>query len=677
MSLSHSIFNFSLNKDYKEGSAYLMDQHDEHDKLEDISCNDSGNRPFSDVLNVNMQRRKLLKAGAGIAGGSILGFTGAAQADTLSRALFGFNEPLIGFQPVSLAQGTGPEPAISSDYEYDVILKWGDPILNGGPAFSLPMTPDKQAQQIGIGHDGMWYYPILNPTAVASRFGWDDLQDTNPWLSGTLEDNAYGNTRGVMCFNCEFGTNYQVLRKDVPESLDDVRVSQHAHGVTVVRIRNNNGKWEIENSTLNRRIHVNTPVEFSGPAAGHDQLQNIAMNPFLGTANNCANGYTPWGTYLTCEENFNGYFGTEDASWTPNGSQNRLGLTAGGFGYGWHLFDPRFDLANPDYANECNRFGWVVEIDPLSPNSKPIKRTALGRKKNECASVHVSADGRAVVYMGDDQRFDYVYKFVSAEPWREMRDNGESPLDRGTLYVARFNDDGTGTWLELSMENSDIASNFVDLGAMMIMTRYAADLAGATPMDRPEWVTIAPDGRVYLACTNNSNRTDEGIISSGGRMVDSGPNAANPKAPNGDGHIIRWIETHGHSGTKFEWDIFKFASDTHGTEESFADPDGLWADPDGRLFIETDGGQKDGLQNQIMVADPATGEVKRLFTGVPGCEITGLTVTPDRKTLFINVQHPGNGDPTLSPWPAPFGSSDVPRDATVVIRRKDNGVVGS
>jgi hypothetical protein len=656
-----------------------MDQHEQHDHIEDIPSNESGNRPFEEVLRVNMGRRKLLKSGATLAGGAAIGFTGVAQAETVSRALLRFNEPLIGFTSVTLAQGAGPEPAVAPEYDYTTILPWGDPIKPSGPAFSLPMTSSNQEQQIGIGHDGMWYFPILDPNAP--RFGWDAVNESNPWVSGYLSEYGvpgYGDLNGVMCFNCEFGTNSHVLRKDQPESLEDVRVSQHAHGVTVVQLRSVNGVWTTQESALARRIHVNTPMDFSGPAASHPMLQNAAMNEPAGTVNNCANGYTPWGTYLTCEENFNGYFGTEDASWTRSANQARLGISSGGFGYGWHKFDPRFDIANPDYAGEHNRFGWVVEIDPFDPDAKPIKRTALGRKKNECASVTVSSDGRAVVYMGDDERFDYVYKFVSAEPWREMRANGESPLDRGTLYVAKFNDNGSGDWLELSLENPALASAFTDMGTMMVMARAAADLVGATPMDRPEWITVAPDGRVYVACTNNSRRTEANVMGEQtGRTIDTGPNAANPNPNNSDGHIIRWIESRSHSGNKFEWEIVIFAKDTHGTEASFADPDGIWADPDGRIFVQTDGGQKDGLQNQMLVGDPGTGEIKRLFTGVPGCEITGMAVTPNRRTMFINVQHPGNGDPESTSFPAATGSGAIPRDATVVITKKDGGVVGS
>jgi hypothetical protein len=406
-------------------------------------------------------------------------------------------------------------------------------------------------------------------------------------------------------------------------------------------------------------------MAFSGPAAGHELLQTINGNIPLGTVNNCANGVTPWGTYLTCEENFDDYFGASNlnSTWTPSLAQQRYGFSNEGGGYGWHKFDRRFDLSDPEYANEENRFGWVVEIDPMNPIQPPVKRTALGRMKHEGATVTVGRDARVVVYMGDDEAFDYIYKFVSDDNWKAMRARDDNPLDHGTLYVARFNEDGSGEWLELSMNVPDIASAFPDLGAMLVNTRSAADIVGATPMDRPEWITVAPNGDVYCTLTNN-----------GGRAT---ADAANPLAPNPDGHIIRWRDADRHTGLTFTWDIYLIAEDTHGTEDSFSDPDGLWADPDGRLFIQTDGGQKDGLNNQMLVADPASGDLRRLLTGVTDCEITGIAVTPDRRTMFVNVQHPGNGDPTVTNFPALPDGMTVPRDATIVISRKRGGVVGS
>ena len=323
---------------------------------------------------------------------------------------------------------------------------------------------------------------------------------------------------------------------------------------------------EHRQGNLGRRIHVNTPVTFSGPAAGHPLLATANGNPPLGTVNNCAYGVTPWGTYLTCEENFHGYFGTDDAAWTPDETETRYGMSNGGFGYYWHRFDKRFDLADPDYKNEANRFGWVVEIDPFDPNQTPVKRTALGRRKNEGAVNFVAPDGRVVVYIGDDERWEYVYKFVSAEDWRTMRANGESPLDRGTLYAARFDDDatpgdkrGVGEWLELSLNNPVLAVEFADMGELLVNTRKAADIVGATPMDRPEWITVAPDGQVYCSLTNNSRRTDEGVEGlqrpPGGHRPGRGqPASTQPRRPHhpldGDGRPHRHDLRVGHRRTR-------------------------------------------------------------------------------------------------------------------------------
>jgi secreted PhoX family phosphatase len=617
----------------------------EHDN--EIS-NKSGNQPFENVLEKAVSRRNVVVKG-GLA--AAVGFMApAAFADKkyysdnyLNPQGNSAGSDLIGFQPVSVAEGTGPMPAISSDYEYQTLIPWGTPIKPGINAYTgdpaVRPTAAEQAEMIGIGHDGMWFLPARGKGKLSS-----DL--------------------GVLCINHEFGRNSHVLGKDAPESLEDVRLSQHAHGVSVVAIQEEKGNWELKFSALNRRIHVNTPVAFGGPvAASHEGREMLGLNDrpdAHGTVNNCSSGYTPWGTYLTCEENFNGYFGST-GGWTANAAQERYGFSNGGFGYGWENFDERFDLASSDFANEYNRFGWVVEIDPANPESKPVKRTALGRFKHEGATVTVGEDNRVVVYMGDDQRFDYIYKFVSKENWKAMTARGVSPLDEGTLYVARFDEDGTGEWLPLTPENPLLAAWTQE--EILVNTRLAADALGATPMDRPEWTSVAPDGYVYCTLTNNSRRT----------IAD----AANPLAPNADGHIIRWKERDNFVGTHFDWNIFLIAQDTHGTEDSYSDPDGIWADPDGRLFIQTDGGQKDGLNNQMLVADTKTGELSRLFTGVTSDEITGLTVTPDRRTLFCNTQHPGNGDPSRTNFPASPDGVTIPRDCTIVIRRKDGGVVGS
>ena len=592
---------------------------------DDMPANPSGNRPFDAVLRIRLSRREVL--GGGLAAAAAFLAPGALRA-TASAS----KGDLIGFTPVAVADGGGPRPAISPDYDFQVLVPWGDPLQPGGPAFRWPPNAADQAKQIGIGHDGLNFFPI---------------------------DGA--NNHGLLVLNHEFGRNSHVLGKRTPASRDDVRVSQHAHGVSVVAIRRVDGRWLTVASPFARRIHVNTPVTFSGPAADHPLLRTESSDPPRGTLNNCACGTTPWGTYLTCEENFQGYFGAT-RPWQASEAEARYGLRAKGFGYGWEVFDPRFDLAHPDHANEANRFGWVVEIDPFAPDSAPVKRTALGRFKHEGAAVTEGRDGRLVAYMADDQAFEYLYKFVSDDDWRTMRDRGESPLDHGRLYVARFNDDGRGDWLELTLANPALAARFGSQAEVLVHARIAADLLGATPMDRPEWTSVAPDGRVYCALTNNRARR--------------APDAANPLAPNPDGHIIRWRDADDHLGTTFTWDIFLVAQDTHGTEATFSDPDGVWADPDGRLFILTDGGQQAGLNNQLLVADTATGEVRRLLTGVPGCEVTGIATTPDRRTAFVNLQHPGNGDPNKSTFPSTQPGA-VPRDATIVLWRKDGGIVGS
>ncbi|MEE4172829.1 MAG: PhoX family phosphatase [Xanthomonadales bacterium] len=654
------------------------------ERIEDeVITNHSGNETFQSIAARRLSRRSVVKGGLTTAAAFM---TPSLMANTLGEfkpelVSPKFRAPLMDFQPVTLADAAasdGRVPLISPDYEYQTLIPWGTPLKAGIPEYDgdpdRRPTADEQAFQVGIGHDGMWLFP---ETAGRRR----------------------SNTRGVLCINHEFGRNSHVTGKSGPENLEDVRLSQHAHGVSVVAIEESGGTWEVVPDTRNRRVHVNTPVTFSGPVADSpvgQALLQLDRGETRGTVNNCSSGKTPWGTYLTCEENFNGYFGNayvqalfpailrtvtadnpgaseqeiaglvnarlnEIFSGFATEEQLRYGFSVAGFGYGWERFDERFDLSQQN--GEDNRFGWVVEIDPQDGSQVPVKRTALGRFKHEGAELTVGRGGRVVVYMGDDQRFDYIYKYVSDDNWRSMIAKGVSPLDEGKLYVARFYEGGVGEWLELTIDNPTLARRFEDQAEVLTYARVAADLLGATPMDRPEWTSVAPDGYCYCTLTNNSRRTEA--------------DAANPLAPNSDGHIIRWRDTDQFVGTVFEWDIFLFAEDTHGTEESFSDPDGIWADPDGRLFIETDGGQKDGLQNQLLVSNTNTGEIRRLLTGVNGDEITGLTVTPDRETMFVNTQHPGNGNPELTNFPAEDGSGRIPRDCTFVIRRKGGGVVGT
>ena len=395
------------------------------------------------------------------------------------------------------------------------------------------------------------------------------------------------------------------------------------------------------------------------------------------------------GTYLTCEENFHTYF---KATHTQIPLQKRYGLRPNSR-YGWEQFHARFDTqAHP---NEPNRFGWIVEIDPFNPSSTPIKRTALGRFSHENAALAIAEDNRVVIYSGDDARFEYIYKFVSAEPYNpDNRAANMNLLDKGTLYAAKFNADGSGEWLPLVHGEQGLTAEngFVDQAAVLVKTRLAADTLGATKMDRPEWIAVHPDTQqVYATLTNNSQR---------GKGGKPGADTANPRDKNIFGHIIRWDEQNNNpTATTFAWDIYALCgdpadhtSDRQGTVKGdiYACPDGLWVDLQGLLWIQTDissrkigkGDYEPFGNNQMLAADPATGETRRFLTGPKGCEITGIAATPDGKTLFVNIQHPGESgtsasNPTgLSHWPDGI-NGQRPRSATVVIQKEDGNLIGS
>ena len=653
---------------------------------ENHSSNPSGNTPFAEILEASASRRTVIKGSlmTAAAGGFLA--PAAAQASTPV-----FNDGSVSFRPVEIDDVVDTtQPTCSPDYEFQVLIPWGTPITPGatveftGDPNNRP-TSEEAALQIGLGHDGMWFFPE-NTFSTRRRFGFSRF---------------VGNKRGMLCVNHEFGTSFHALGKIEPETLEDVRIVQHVHGVSVVALeRNSSGEYEVDHSPNARRIHVNTPVTFSGPVAGTEYLDSPAGNAPLGTVNNCGSGPTPWGTYLTCEENFNGYFGdsritldqaplnpipgvnvpgdfSTPARPTETEADARYGFSARGFGYGWYNFDPRFDLANEDYVNERNRFGWVVEIDPNDGTQTPVKRTALGRFKHEAIAIAVAENGRIAAYMGDDQRFDYCYKFVSDEAWEVAIANGRSPLDAGVLFVARFNEDGTGDWLPLTMDNPVLSALFDSQAEILVNARLAADALGATPMDRPEWTTIGQNKSVFWTLTNNSQRGTAGTTPKGDPRP--GPDAANPEGPNSDGHIIRTVDADDFLGDTFSWEIFVIASTTRGTEGVFTDPDAAYADPFGRLFIGTDGGQPDGLQDQLVVYDTreANPTPSRLFVGVNSDEITGWTVTSDFRVAFLNIQHPGNGDPASTNFPAATDGVTIPRDCTIVLKQKFGGIIGS
>jgi len=606
------------------------------------------------------ERRLLLQSGAA----TVLALLaqGCAWPAAAQRTLLP-GTPLPGFTAVPPA--SSDTLIVPEGYEAALLYKWGEPT---GIAGALPAwRPDggnsaqDQAAQAGMHHDGMHFFAL----------------DTT-------------GRRGLLVLNHEY-TDENLLHAGDPQpySLAKARKSQHAVGVSVIEVALERGGWrQVLPSRYARRIHGNTPMRIAGPATGAPAMRtaaNPAGDAVLGTFANCAMGVTPWGTYLTCEENFHGYFGgpRQTGDTALPASLRRYGVASGGPWVDWWRHDERFDVTR--HPNEANRFGWVVEIDPMDPQSVPVKRTALGRKRQESATCVSTRDGRVAVYMGDDARFEYIYKFVSRDA---VRPGGYAAnrdvLDHGTLYAARFDADGTGRWLPLAA-----APGFASAADVAINARGAADAVRATPMDRPEWIAVHPHtGEAYVTLTNNSQR---------GLPGRPGLDAANPRAGNLNGHIIRWREAgRDAAATQFEWDIFALAGDPAvagsgaryptADADAFGSPDGLHFDAGGLLWIQTDmsgqlmhKGEMAGLgNNQLLCADPASGRIRRFMTGPRGCEVTGCVVTPDLRTLFVNIQHPGeisDDGGAQAHWPD--GGDAPPRSAIVAVRRTDGGRVGT
>lgn len=648
----------------------------------DCISNDSPNPILSKFVQAS--RRHFLLGGisaTALAGMGVSLPTLAAQAAaSAGRVMRGKAGPTIGFLPVGVSQKDLVQ--VPNDYQVQVLYAWGDPISDG-PAFKpdASNSAEEQALQAGMHHDGMHFFPFI-------------------------KDGKPVSDRGLLVLNHEYVDDGLLHPGGMSGwSAAKVAKSQAAHGVSVVEVRKQGNRWEVVRpSKYARRVTAATPIWLSGPVAGSDWVKTAADpkgHLAFGTFNNCAMGVTPWGTYLTCEENFNNYFegSAKPASVASGALEKRYGIKKGGCVYRWNEFDARFDLNQ--HPNEANRFGWVVEIDPWNPMKPPVKRTALGRIKHEGATVTLAKDGRVVVYMGDDERFEYLYKYVSKDRYDPARPGANADLlDRGTLYVARFGEDGKGRWLPLVHGRPGLTSDngFADQAEVLVKTRLAADALGATKMDRPEWIAVHPvTGEVYCSLTNNTKR---------GAADAAATDKANPRADNVYGHIIRWRDEGGAAGESFGWDIFALAGDPANPDpakrgnikgDAFGSPDGLWFDPEGRLWIQTDvstsvlnqGDYANLGNNQMLCADVETGQIKRFLTGPKGCEITGITRTPDGSTLFINIQHPGENplersdpaNPTaISAWPAnQFGdvTGGRPRSATIAISRKDGKVVGT
>lgn len=637
-----------------------------HSYSDQQTINYSSNQTFNEILQVRLSRRGLLKGAAALAVLNSLPLAGCATS--------GHGAGSIGFRGIAVSQDDSVR--VPPGYSASVIYAWGDPVghPSGSPAFRQDggNTADEQALQAGMHHDGIHFFPL-------------------PYGS----DNS---SRGLLAMNHEY-TDDGLLHADgyAGWSAEKVRKSQNAHGAAVIEVELKDGRWAIVRpSQYARRVTARTPMRVSGPAAGSAGMRtqaDPAGREVLGTINNCAHGYTPWGTYLTCEENWDGYFAN---SGSLTADHRRQGIRPKGRGYRWEEFDERFDAGR--HPNEPNRFGWVVEFDPYDPQSVPVKRTALGRFSHEGAWPAMAADGRLVIYMGDDRAFEYIYKFVSRDRVnRSDRAANSDLLDHGTLYVAKFHEDGGGEWVPLVHGHGKLTTEngFADEADVLIRTRQAADALGATKMDRPEWIAVHPRTKeVYCTLTNNSGR---------GSPKTPGLNAANPRAQNVFGHIIRWREAgNDPAAARFHWDLFLLAGDPQHPDEAkrgnirgdaFGSPDGLWFDDSGLLWIQTDvsastqnRGHYERLgNNQMLCADARSGEIRRFLTGPRGCEVTGVVMTPDARTMFVNIQHPGESpkgrsDPAqpkaFSSWPDGTAGGR-PRSATVVIRRADGGIIGS
>ncbi|WP_421859982.1 PhoX family protein [Marinobacter salarius] len=657
--------------------------------------NHSSNTPFHQVLAARMQRRTVMKGSVGAALASVMGLglagCGSDDDDDNGSSTGGSSANTdLGFKAVAVS--TANEVVVPEGYSSVAFLPWGTPITGSYPEYKADGTNTgaDQEQQMGMHHDGVHFFPI--------------------------DQKAGGNssTEGLLVMNHEY-INQSALHANGPTNAgdnggvrpaDEVRKEIAAHGVSVVHIkRDTNGTWDVVfGSPFNRRITGNTEMDIRGPVRGYSKLVTTYSpdaTETRGTLNNCAMGPTPWGTYLAAEENWHGYFANSDATQPREQTRHGVGSSSR---YDWELADSaadqyvRFNVsttgaaATDDYRNEANTYGFMVEIDPFTPESKPQKRTALGRFGHEGVIFAPAKEGEPVVcYSGDDSRFEYIYKFVSSQPYYAATAGGYL-LDEGTLYVARFNEDGSGDWLALDLDDADFASKvaaaeggmvgdiqfdgFENQADVLLNTRLAADIAGATTMDRPEWGAVDPNsGEVYFTLTNNSNRGQPGF---------DDVNAANPNSPNATGHIIRWTEEGSdHTATSFDWDIFVFAGE-QGTEtvvdgeavvslndeNIFNSPDGLWFDYNGRLWIQTDGSDADPYFNNMMLgANPETREIKRFFVGPQGCEVTGVVSTPDVKTMFVNIQHPDGN------WPN--AAESRPRDATVIVTKDDGGVIGA
>jgi hypothetical protein len=632
--------------------------------------NPSREPTIADLIEARMSRRNALKT---MTAAGMFGLFGCAPAMTRPRAAIG-DVPLTFTESGRFLDETHH---VAPGYEAQVLIRWGDPIRRAGPQFQpTRQTPDDQEHQFGTDNDFIAFMPFPRGSRTANR--------------GVLCVN-HENNRAQLAFPGMTSQNYASKM-----TREQCEVQMASQGHSVLEIARAGRGWRlVEDSPYNRRITArSTALRVAGPAAGYSRMRtqaDPAGTRIIGTFNNCAGGVTPWGTVLSGEENTNFYFTGNAAQGQEAASWKRYGVN----GRGRYIWGNHFDRFNLDREpNEPNRFGWVVEIDPYDPKSTPVKRTALGRFKHEGATTAVSHDGRVAVYSGDDERMEYVYKFVTRGKFDPARPEANRDLlDDGTLYVAKFEANGRMRWLPLVFGQGLLtaANGFRNQADVMIEARRAADLFSATPMDRPEDVEAHPvTGRVYVVLTYNERRKPDQV------------NVANPRGPNKHGHIIEIVpplvnDKPDHGSTECEWGFFLLGGDPANPEHGaryhgpvsqtgwLAAPDNVAFDPNGRIWIVTDG-QDDwaGFADSVYAAEtagPRRGITRNFFSGPRGSEICGPEFTPDGRTLFLAIQHPADEkgstfDKPTTRWPD-FKDGVPPRPSVVAITKADGGEIGS
>ncbi|TAP45222.1 PhoX family phosphatase [Arthrobacter sp. S39] len=610
-------------------------------------CNTSSNSYFRDIASATMSRRAALGFGAAgalavVLGSAVTSAEPATAAGLSPAAKEGFGTSKLKFTSIPSIAADVDAVTVPEGFTWQPVIRWGDPIFNDAPAFDLNnQTAAAQEKQFGYNND---YTDILEVPGSNGR-------------------------RALLFANHEY-TNENIMFPASMAAADVRAVGQAAHGLSVVELerKNKNKPWSyVQGAGLNRRYLNSTVYELTGPVAGSALVKSVADptgRAIRGTLGNCAGGTTPWGTILSGEENFNGYFVSPGTS----ASDKRYGLTSNATARKWELDDPRFDTRNAGYENEANRFGWIVEVDPFDPTSTPKKHSSLGRFKHEGANVIVADSGHVVAYSGDDERFDYLYKFVSRDKYREGdRAHNMTLLSAGNLYVAKFTGnspaaeitgtgavpadgafDGIGEWLPLVVDGASAVPGMT-VQEVLVYTRLAADKVGPTKMDRCEDVQPSlHTGKVYVACTNNSDR---------GKVGKEGATEINPRNANRDGHIVEITETGDQTSTTFTWNLLMVCGDpAQGDVTYFSGfpvdqvspiscPDNLAFDSVGNLWISTDGapsgiGRADGLF-KVTLDGAERGKVEQFLAVPRDGETCGPIIHDEERTVFVSVQHPG------------------------------------